>query len=111
MVPAQHYHNTLSKKIFDIVGKPDTQLRIIRYPFILQAQQMDITEEFQKHVDECRHMARFTRDLQSKVMWNRMAERWGTLVATEQAKTRQRAEARTKRAHSVHRRVDQSRAA
>jgi len=72
---------------------------------------MDITEEFQKHVDECRHMARFTRDLQSKVMWNRMAERWGDLVATEQAKTRQRAETRTKRAHSVHRRVEQSRAA
>ena len=72
---------------------------------------MDITEEFQKHADECRRMARFTRDLQSKVMWNRMAERWGDLVATEQAKTRQRAEARTKRAQSVHRRVDQSRAA
>ena len=53
---------------------------------------MDIIAEFQKHADECRRMARATRDFQSKVVWNRMAERWQGLVATEQARTRQRAE-------------------
>ena len=69
---------------------------------------MDIIAEFQKHADECRRMARATRDFQSKVVWNRMAERWQSLVATEQARARQRFETR------AHRRpgwADESRAA
>ena len=36
---------------------------------------MDIIAEFQKHADECRRMARASRDFQTKVVWNRMAER------------------------------------
>jgi len=44
---------------------------------------MDITEKFLAHAGECRHMARFTRDLQSKAVWNRMADRWLRLAATE----------------------------
>jgi hypothetical protein len=72
---------------------------------------MDIIGEFQKHADECGRMARCTRDLASKVMWNRMAERWQGLVATEMARTRQRSEAGIRRAQTVHRRIDQSRAA
>ena len=58
---------------------------------------MDIIAEFQKHADECRRMARATRDFQSKVAWNRMAERWHSLLATEQARTRQRSESRANR--------------
>jgi hypothetical protein len=70
---------------------------------------MDIIAEFQKHADECRRMARATRDFQSKVVWNRMAERWQGLLATEQARTRQRVEARAQRRRSGS--VEQPRAA
>jgi hypothetical protein len=77
----------------------------------LQARQMDIIGEFQNHADECQRMARFTRDLASKVMWNRMAERWQSLVATEKARTRQRSEPGIRRAPPVHRRVDRWHAA
>ena len=58
---------------------------------------MDIIAEFQKHADECRRMARATRDFESKVVWNRMAERWQSLLATEQARSRQRSETRPHR--------------
>jgi hypothetical protein len=70
---------------------------------------MDIIAEFQKHADECRRMARATRDLQSKVVWNRMAERWQGLLATEQARARQRSEIRAQRRRPGL--ADQSRAA
>jgi hypothetical protein len=70
---------------------------------------MDIIAEFQKHADECRRMARATRDLQSKVVWNRMAERWQGLLATEQARDRQRSEIRAQRRRPGL--ADQSRAA
>jgi hypothetical protein len=70
---------------------------------------MDIIAEFQKHADECRRMARATRDFETKVTWNRMAERWQSLLAAEQMRARQRSESRP------HRRVpawaDHSRAA
>jgi hypothetical protein len=58
---------------------------------------MDIIAEFEKHADECRRMARSTRDFQTKVVWNRMAERWQSLLATEKARTRQRSEVRARR--------------
>ena len=58
---------------------------------------MDIIAEFQKHADECRRMARGTRDFQTKVTWNRMAERWQSLLATEEARMRQRSETRPHR--------------
>jgi hypothetical protein len=72
---------------------------------------MDIIAEFQKHADECRRMARVTRDFETKVTWNRMAERWQSLLATEAARTRQRSEARPRRRHGAHAWVDESRAA
>jgi hypothetical protein len=34
------------------------------------------TEQFLRHAVECEEMARFTRDLESKATWRRMAERW-----------------------------------
>jgi hypothetical protein len=70
---------------------------------------MDIIAEFQKHADECRRMARATRDLQSKIVWNRMAERWQGLLATEQTRARQRSETRPHRRRPGW--TDQSRAA
>jgi hypothetical protein len=34
------------------------------------------TEQFLRQAVECEEMARFTRDLESKATWRRMAERW-----------------------------------
>ena len=59
---------------------------------------MDIVEKFQNHAEECRRMARFARDLQSKAVWNRMAERWTNLAASEKARSRQRGGIRPHRA-------------
>jgi hypothetical protein len=67
---------------------------------------MDIIAEFQNHADECRRMARATRDFQAKVVWNRMAERWQSLLAAENARAQQREQARAQR-----RQAHQSRAA
>ena len=37
---------------------------------------MDPAEEFRRHADECRTMARSTVNLEDRAAWNRMAERW-----------------------------------
>jgi hypothetical protein len=37
---------------------------------------MNPPDEFQKHAADCMHMAKLSRDVESKAMWNRMAERW-----------------------------------
>lgn len=71
---------------------------------------MDLIAEFQKHADECRRMARSTRDFETKVVWNRMAERWQSLLATEQTRERQRSDVRPRRRHA-HAWTDQARAA
>jgi len=72
---------------------------------------MDLIAEFQKHADECRRMARATRDLDTKLTWNRMAERWQSLVATEAARTRHRTEARPRRRQAAHGGTQESHAA
>jgi hypothetical protein len=46
---------------------------------------MNILEEFEAHANECRRMARSTRDLESKATWNRMAERWLRLAENHRA--------------------------
>ena len=54
---------------------------------------MDITEEFRRHADMCRHMARSVPDQESKGSWNLLAERWSRcaeLAATRKSKTRPR---------------------
>jgi hypothetical protein len=53
---------------------------------------MDIVEKFLSHAGECRQMARSTHDLQSKAVWNRMADRWLALAINEKARIRQRVE-------------------
>jgi hypothetical protein len=63
---------------------------------------MDIVEKFQNHADEYRRMARFTRDLPTRAVWNRMAD-WLTLAANETARTVQLSKARARRAQAVHR--------
>ena len=37
---------------------------------------MNPQKEFLGHASECEQMARFTRDPESRITWNRMAERW-----------------------------------
>jgi hypothetical protein len=37
---------------------------------------MNPPDEFQKRAADCMHMARLSRDPESKAMWNRMAARW-----------------------------------
>ena len=37
---------------------------------------MNPTEEFRRHAADCEHMAKFTRDRESRDTWNRMAQRW-----------------------------------
>ena len=34
------------------------------------------SEEFMRHAAECASMAKFSRDPDSRKVWNRMAERW-----------------------------------
>jgi hypothetical protein len=34
------------------------------------------SEQFRRHAAECREMARATRDKDSRLEWNRLAERW-----------------------------------
>jgi hypothetical protein len=35
-----------------------------------------VVQEFRRHAGECRQMARDTRDIDSKVTWNSLADRW-----------------------------------
>src|SRR5215831_14142920 len=37
---------------------------------------MHPSEKFLKHAAECKRMARFARELQDKVTWGQMSERW-----------------------------------
>ena len=37
---------------------------------------MNPEKEFRRHANECEQMARLTRDPESRMSWNRMAERW-----------------------------------
>jgi hypothetical protein len=62
---------------------------------------MDIVEKFQNHADDCRQMALFTRDLESKAVWNRMADRWLRLAANEKTRSRQLFEARAVRVQAL----------
>jgi hypothetical protein len=61
---------------------------------------MDIVEKFENHADECRRIARFSHDPESKLVWNRMAERWLTLAANEKARSRRLSGTSARRAHA-----------
>jgi hypothetical protein len=41
---------------------------------------MDLGEKFNSYRQQCQHMARATRDPDSKATWTSMAERWGRLA-------------------------------
>ena len=62
---------------------------------------MDIAENFLRHAAECRRMARFTRDRETKVVWNRMADRWLMLATKEKARSQQLAQNRAARAQAL----------
>ena len=58
-------------------------------------------ELFLKYVAECEEMARFTRDLESKATWQRMADRWrrcADVLRREDAARQERANERRKAA-------------
>ena len=46
---------------------------------------MDQVETFRRHADDCRSMARFTRDPESRATWNQLAERWLRCAANAQS--------------------------
>jgi hypothetical protein len=62
---------------------------------------MDIIEKFLEHAGECRRMARFTRDLQTKIVWNRMADRWLMLAAKEKSRSKHLSEMRALRTQAL----------
>ena len=62
---------------------------------------MELTKQFLKHAAECEEMARFTRDLESRATWQRMADRWrrcADVLAREDAARQERANERRKAA-------------
>jgi len=72
---------------------------------------MDIVEHFLNHAGECRRMARFTRDLEAKAVWNRMADRWLMLATKERARNQQLSEIRAARIQALRIQAFKSRAA
>ena len=66
---------------------------------------MNVLEEFEAHANECRRMARSTRDLESKATWNRMAERWVRLAENHRTAVRRPEEARDRTDRPMYRRA------
>jgi hypothetical protein len=58
---------------------------------------MDIVENFLNHAGECRRMARFTRDRETKAVWSRMADRWVMLATKEKVRSQQLSQIRAAR--------------
>ena len=50
---------------------------------------MDTLQELQNHLDECRQMAKRTRDPESKAEWNQLAARWIMAVERQREFERQ----------------------
>jgi len=44
-------------------------------------------EEFRRHAEQCRRMARETRNLESKRTWNRLADRWVRCAELQEAQS------------------------
>ena len=49
---------------------------------------MNPQKEFLRHANECEQMARFTRDPESRITWNRMAERWRQCASKVERETK-----------------------
>jgi hypothetical protein len=64
---------------------------------------MDIIEKFESLADECRRMARFTHDHDSRAVWTRMADRWVTLAENEKGRRPQFHQSRAARGRTAHR--------
>jgi hypothetical protein len=62
---------------------------------------VDITEKFLNHAGECRRMARFTHDLETRAVWNRMADRWFALAENEKARSQQLSQIRAARVQAL----------
>ena len=66
---------------------------------------MNPAAEFRHHATECRHMARATRDVESRATWLLMAERWARCAELEDARAASKREAPRQR--YVHRSISQ----
>lgn len=55
---------------------------------------MDLHKEFQNHAHECRRMAEFTKDPETRGTWAQMAERWERVAQQRSETERCAAEAR-----------------
>jgi len=78
--------------------EPDTgPLHFAATYCLTKGRPMDIVEKFLSHAGECRRMARFTRDLEAKAAWNRMADRWLMLATKEKARSQQLSQIRAAR--------------
>jgi hypothetical protein len=67
---------------------------------------MELAQQLLKHAAECEEAARFTRDLESKATWRRIAERWrrcAEVILRENSESQQRVNERRKaNAHRKH---------
>ena len=62
---------------------------------------MDASEEFLKHAAECKRMARFARELQDKVTWRQMSERWLRCAEWSEKEARAARARPTKQAYGI----------
>ena len=72
---------------------------------------MDLVREFEAHAQECRRMARATRDLESRATWNRMADRWVRLADSHKATASRSVETRHRTERPIYRRARESQVA
>jgi hypothetical protein len=72
---------------------------------------MDLIKEFEAHAQECRRMARATRDLESRATWSRMAERWIRLAESHKATATRRVQTRHRAERPIYRRGRESQVA
>jgi hypothetical protein len=77
----------------------------------LKAETMDLIKEFEAHAQECRRMARSTRDHESRATWSRMAERWVRLADSHKATARRTVETRHRTERPIYRRARESQVA
>jgi hypothetical protein len=72
---------------------------------------MDLIREFEAHAQECRRMARATRDLDSRATWNRMADRWVRLADSHKATASRTVQTRHRSERPIYRRARESQVA
>jgi hypothetical protein len=72
---------------------------------------MDLIKEFETHAQECRRMARSTRDCESRATWNRMADRWLRLAESHKTTAARTVATRHRAERPIYRRARESQVA